>query len=231
MGKSSTCRRRLTLTGPSTATACALLEPIAPRGRHSLKSKKGKGFRSGSRGLRLMSNWAYGLRLRPGGFWRRLIAIVLAHAVAVQALLFALGGFSLAVSADQSKPAFELCSHDANGAPQSPASNPDQSGCTHCIFCFAGAHHAVIGTAPTVFHRVNIAMVAVPWLGDPFGLMRPTATRSQVRGAPRSTLDGLSTDRKPHRSLSHPISPRGCTPSAGDARGECGASKRKHHSS
>ena len=38
--------------------------------------------------------------------------------------------------------------------------------CTHCIFCFAGAHHAVIGTAPAIFHRVNVAMVVVPWLGD-----------------------------------------------------------------
>ena len=95
-----------------------------------------------------MSDWAYGLRVMPDGFWRRLIAVVLVHAVAVQALLIALGGFSLAANADQSAPAFELCSHDANGATQSPAKLPDHSGCTHCIFCFAGAHHAVIGTAP-----------------------------------------------------------------------------------
>ena len=153
MGKSSTCRLRLTPTGPSTATACALLEPIAPRGRHSLKSKKGKGFRSGSRGLRLMSNWAYGLRLRPDGFWRRLIAVVLAHAVAVQALLFALGGFSLAASADQSKPAFELCSHDANGATQSPTSDsrPIRLHALHLLLCRSascGDRHRAHGLPP-----------------------------------------------------------------------------------
>ena len=129
-----------------------------------------------------MSDWAC---VRPGGFWRWLIAVALAHAVAVQALLVALGGFSLAATADRSAPAFELCSHDANGATQSPAKIPDHSGCTHCIFCFAGAHHAVIGTATAVFHRVDVAMVAVPWLGDPSGLRRPTRyTIANPRGPP-----------------------------------------------
>ena len=143
----------------------------------------GEGFRSGSRGLRLMSNWAYWLRVVPDGFWRRLIAVVLAHAVAVQALLIALGGFSLAATADQSKPAFELCSHDANGA-TSPAKFPNHSGCTHCTFCFAGAHHAVIGTAPSLFHRVNLAMVVVPWLGDNSGLRRPDTLHDRKPAGP-----------------------------------------------
>ena len=131
-----------------------------------------------------MSNWAYGLRVVPDGFWRRLIAVVLAHAVAVQALLIALGGFSLGAGADQSKPAFELCSHDANGA-TSPAKLPDNSGCTHCTFCLAGAHHAVIGTTPSPFHRVNLAMVVVPWLGHSSGLRRLTRyTIASPRGPP-----------------------------------------------
>ena len=111
-----------------------------------------------------MSNWSYALRVRPSGFWRRLIAVVLGHAVAVQALLIALGGFPLAANGDQSGPTFELCSHDPNGATESPARLPDYSECTHCIFCFAGAHHAVIGAAPAVFHRVNIGVAVVPWL-------------------------------------------------------------------
>ena len=168
---------------PSLAS-CTLLSPIAPAGPYSLRSNIGEGFRSGSRGLRLMSNWAYGLRVVPDGFWRRLIAVVLAHAVAVQALLIALGGFSLAANADQSSPAFELCSHDANGA-TSPAKFPDHSGCTHCTFCFAGAHHAVIGTARSPFHRVNLAMVVVPWLGDSSGVGRLTRyTIASPRGPP-----------------------------------------------
>jgi len=132
-----------------------------------------------------MSNRAYGLRVRPGGFWRRLIAVVLAHAVAVQALLFALGGFSLAANVDQSAPAFELCSHDANGATQSPTRIPDQSGCTDCIFCFAGAHHAVIGAAPAVSHRVNVAIVVVRRPAEAPGLRRLTRyTIANPRGPP-----------------------------------------------
>ena len=98
------------------------------------------------------------------------MSVVVAYAVAIQSLLIAVGGFSLPADAGQNTPAFELCLHDAAAEPAPPASNPDQSGCTHCIFCFAGAHHAVIGTAPAVFHRVNVAMVAVPWLGDTSGL-------------------------------------------------------------
>ena len=129
-----------------------------------------------------MSDWAC---VRPGGFWRWLIAVVLTHAVAAQLLLVVLGGFSLASNAEQSAPAFELCSHDANGATQSPTKIPDQSGCTHCIFCFAGAHHAVIGTAPTFFRRVNVAMVMLPWLGDSSGLRPPARyTIASPRGPP-----------------------------------------------
>jgi hypothetical protein len=126
-----------------------------------------------------------GFGVRPGRFWCRLVAVVLAHAVAVQALLVALGGFSLAANADPKVPAFELCSHDANGATQSPAKLPDQSGCTHCIFCFAGAHHAVIGAARAVFHRVYVATVVVPWLADTLGVRRVTRyTIANPRGPP-----------------------------------------------
>ena len=134
-----------------------------------------------------MSDWAYVLRVKPGGFWRLLIAVVLAHAVAVQALLIALGGFSLAADAGQNAPGFELCLHDASGTPSLPASKPDLSDCRHCIFCFAGAHDAVIGTALALFHRINIAMLVVPWLGDQSGLRRLTRyTIASPRGPPLS---------------------------------------------
>ena len=120
-------------------------------------------------------------------FWRSLLSVVVAYAVAIQSLLIAVGGFSLPADAGQNTPAFELCLHDAAGEPALPASNPDQSGCTHCIFCFAGAHHAVIGTAPAVFHRVNVAMVVVAWPGDsscPRRLARYTI--ASPRGPPLS---------------------------------------------
>ena len=120
-------------------------------------------------------------------FWRSLLSVVVAYAVAIQSLLIAVGGFSLPSNAGQNAPAFELCLHDAAGEPALPASNPDQSGCTHCIFCFAGAHHAVIGTAPAVFHRVNVATVVVGWPGDTTGLARLTRYRiASPRGPPLS---------------------------------------------
>jgi len=107
-------------------------------------------------------------------FWRTLLSVVVAYAVAVQSLLIGVAGFSLSADASQNAPAFELCLHDTSGAPEAPAGNPDRSGCTHCIFCFAGAHHAVIGAAPAVFHRVYVAMAVVPWLGGASGLRRLT---------------------------------------------------------
>ena len=102
-----------------------------------------------------------------------------------QSLLIAVGGVSLPPMPERS--AFELCLHDASGAPALPASNPDLADCTHCIFCFAGSHHAVIGTAPAVFQRVDVAMVVVPWLGETSGLRRLTRyTIASPRGPPLS---------------------------------------------
>jgi hypothetical protein len=116
-------------------------------------------------------------------YWRALLSVIVAYAVAVQSLLIAVGGSSLPADAGQNTPALELCVHGASGAPEMPASDHDQ----HCIFCFAGAHHAVIGTAPAVFHRVNVATVMVPRLGDTSGLRRLTRyTIANPRGPPLS---------------------------------------------
>jgi hypothetical protein len=130
---------------------------------------------------RLMSRLGSGSTLP----WRTLLSVVVAYAVAVQSLFIAVAGFSLPADAAQNAPAVELCLHDTSGAPQAPAANPDHSGCTHCIFCFAGAHHAVIGAAPAAFNRVYAAVVAVPWLGGTPGSTRPTRyTIASPRGPP-----------------------------------------------
>jgi hypothetical protein len=96
---------------------------------------------------------------------RSLLSVIVAYAIAVQSLLIAIGGFSLPADAGADAPAFALCLHDSSGAEKLPAGNPDHSGCTHCIFCFAGAHHAVVSAAPMFFGRVEIAAVVVSWLG------------------------------------------------------------------
>jgi hypothetical protein len=104
-------------------------------------------------------------KIRNRRFWRALISVVVAYAVAAQSLLIVLGGFALAAQANDATPAFELCLHDtqedAKGAPQLPAGKSDHSGCTHCIFCFAGSHHAVIGASPALFHRLDIEFLVV----------------------------------------------------------------------
>jgi hypothetical protein len=45
-----------------------------------------------------------------------------------------------------------------------PAGKTDQGICTHCIYCFAGSHHAAVTSAPPgVFHLVSRTFVSVIW--------------------------------------------------------------------
>ena len=119
--------------------------------------------------------------------WRALLSVVVAYVVAAQSLLIAIAGVSLPAVAGQNAPAVELCLHDVSSTPEVPPGKSDLSDCTHCIFCFAGAHDAVIGTEAAVFHRVNIAMLIAPWLGDQSGLTRLTRyTIASPRGPPVS---------------------------------------------
>jgi hypothetical protein len=94
---------------------------------------------------------------------RALIAVVVAYAVAVQSLLIALGGFALAAPVTDTSPAFELCLHDGGAAPTLPAGAPAHAPCTHCIFCFAGATLAVIGSPPALVHRTHFEFVEISW--------------------------------------------------------------------
>ena len=117
--------------------------------------------------------------------WRSLLSVAAAYAIAIQSLMIAVAGFSLPAGASQNGPAFELCLHDTSGAPALPADKPDLSGCSHCIFCFAGADHAVIGAAPAVSHRIIVSMMVVAGLGHAFGLKRSNRyTIASPRGPP-----------------------------------------------
>ncbi len=98
--------------------------------------------------------------------WRTLIAVVVAYAVAVQSLLIALGGFALAAPASDAPAAFELCLHDGGAAPALPAGAPTHVPCTHCIFCFAGANHAVLGSPTAPVHSAHFAIVQIRWTAD-----------------------------------------------------------------
>ena len=58
-------------------------------------------------------------------YWRTLLSVVVAYVVAIQSLLIAVAGVSVPADAGQNAPAFELCLHDASGAPELPAGKPD----------------------------------------------------------------------------------------------------------
>jgi len=121
-------------------------------------------------------------------FLRALIGVSVAYAVAAQGLLIALGGFPSVAQAHDDASGFELCLHDSQDAPaQPPASTPDQSGCTHCLFCFTGAHQALVAGAPATFHRVEVQLAAAPALASESA--RPRASPRSIanpRGPPRA---------------------------------------------
>jgi hypothetical protein len=118
-------------------------------------------------------------------FLRPLIGVVVAYSVAAQSLLIALGGFTLPAQADDGTPAFELCLHDGQGAPELPTSNPEHTGSTHCIFCFAGSHHVAIGTPLLVCHRMYVEGARAPSVGTDERLPRlPAYSIANPRGPP-----------------------------------------------
>ena len=118
---------------------------------------------------------------------RPLTGVIVAYAVAVQGLLIALGGFTPMAQAHDGAPGFELCLHDSQDLPaQSPAPTSDQSGCTHCFFCFAGAHQALISAAPSVFHRIEIKVGgAQAWASESVEAGAPAYSIASPRGPPR----------------------------------------------
>jgi hypothetical protein len=117
--------------------------------------------------------------------WRPFLGVVMAYAVAAQSLLIALGGFALPAHAGNESPAFELCLHHGQAAPDLPASAPGPAGCSHCIFCFAGSHHALIGSPPALFHRVDVEIADTLRAADKHCLARLSAySIANPRGPP-----------------------------------------------
>jgi hypothetical protein len=121
---------------------------------------------------------------RSKRLWRSVIVILMAYAVAAQSLLIVLGGFSALAQADPAAQALELCHHDADAAGL-PASAPGYPVCNHCIFCFAGSHHAAIRPSPALFHRVDVAVIDAPSVANKGNLTRPSAhSIANPRGPP-----------------------------------------------
>jgi hypothetical protein len=118
---------------------------------------------------------------------RPLLGLVVAYAVAAQSLFIAFGGFVQTAPADVGAPGLELCLHDGQAAPDSSGNTPSHPGCTHCIFCFAGSHHALIGSPPVLVYRLNVEFVDVPRVSDRHALPRVSAYAiARPRGPPLS---------------------------------------------
>jgi len=116
-------------------------------------------------------------------FWRGLIGIAVAYAVATQSLLI---GFALSLSANaaQGAPAFELCHHEAQDVPQPPAGG---SGCTHCILCSGGSQFAVLDSPPVLFLRVDLTVIEALWAANEHCLPNRSAySTASPRGPPLS---------------------------------------------
>jgi hypothetical protein len=109
-----------------------------------------------------------GFKLNVGSrrLLRPLVSFVIAPAFVIQSFLIAVGGLPAPAGPGEITPGFELCLHDTSGTPGVPAGKPDYNGCTHCIFCFAGAYHALFRNPPILFGRVTLAAVIVRWLGN-----------------------------------------------------------------
>jgi len=119
------------------------------------------------------------------GFWRPLIGIAVAYAVAAQSLIIVLGGFGLIVPADQGVPGFAICHHEGSDAPAAPAGAPGDPACNHCIFCFAGSQHVVLASPPTLL-RDGVAEVveARPRAASHIVILRSAYTIAIPRGPP-----------------------------------------------
>jgi hypothetical protein len=88
--------------------------------------------------------------------------------------------------ANAEPPTFQVCLHDALGAPNLPAKAPSHSDRSHCTFWFARSHLAPIEPPPVVFQRVHFAVTGA-WAANKRWLFRLSAySIATPRGPPLS---------------------------------------------
>ena len=118
---------------------------------------------------------------------RQFAAIVVTFALLLQGVASAAATGRLADAAtDPGWAAFELCHHNSSadeGNASAPAGVPENSD-GHCIFCLAGASHALQAPLPSApFHIIIIAIV--PWTFTAWRLPALTVDASaRPRGPP-----------------------------------------------
>jgi hypothetical protein len=89
---------------------------------------------------------------RSNRFWRSVVGLVAAYALALQGILIGFSGAQLSATPyGHAASGFELClngtqegTQDDSGLPATPAIPQHLD---HCLFCFAGVHHCALDAA------------------------------------------------------------------------------------
>jgi hypothetical protein len=126
-------------------------------------------------------------RVRSVRLWRRVIGVVLSYAVAIQSLFIGFAGSPQPANAYERLPAFALCVHGPQSAPDSSTGAPGHVSGSHCIFCYAGLHLSLAPSPPSLFHRIatEIGNIGRPVVGQRL-FRRHEFSIAQPRGPPSS---------------------------------------------
>jgi hypothetical protein len=123
-------------------------------------------------------------RLRRSG-GKQFVATILTFALMLQGMGLALATGRLAAGANTDWTGFEICHHAAPANTGSNAAAPgggsEQRSDAHCIFCLAGATHAVGAQAPSAECQ-PVAFTILPWT---FSVWRLPAHSVDVSARPR----------------------------------------------
>jgi hypothetical protein len=85
----------------------------------------------------------------PRPFWRRLVGTALIYALIMQPLLLAIVSAQLAnASSLDDLSLSQICRHETDGSPLSPADQHKHPACEHCAIRFAAAFHLLDAPPP-----------------------------------------------------------------------------------
>jgi hypothetical protein len=85
---------------------------------------------------------------RSNRFWRSVVGLVAAYALALQGILIGFSGAQLAATPyDHAASGFELCVNGGQDDSELPATPAIPQHLDHCLFCFAGVHHCALDAA------------------------------------------------------------------------------------
>jgi hypothetical protein len=135
---------------------------------------------------RMSLNAAEGSRPVWRTFGRPLIGLVIAFAVAINALAAATLGVEVALADDGPGQTFALCAHDSQGLPVSPVPK-DRTCILHCLLCLPDLKLALAAPEAAAMQTAGFQAAPIAWPADVWRLApvsRDATTRP--RGPPYS---------------------------------------------